>query len=42
MRARMVQLTRSGQRVPAVADTLGRSARTVRRWWHRFNCRCGA
>ncbi|WP_138968254.1 helix-turn-helix domain-containing protein [Streptomyces sp. YIM 121038] len=37
MRACMVQLSWSGQRVPAIADTLGCSAKTVRRWLHRFN-----
>ncbi|MFD5696506.1 helix-turn-helix domain-containing protein [Streptomyces lasiicapitis] len=39
VRARMVQLSWSGQRAPAIADTLGCSAKTVRCWLHRFNCR---
>ncbi|WP_309248712.1 helix-turn-helix domain-containing protein [Streptomyces sp. MNP-20] len=39
MRARMVRLSWSGQRVPAIADTLGCGAKTVRRWLHRFNSR---
>lgn len=36
----MVELSWSGQRVPAIADELGCSPKTVRRWLHRFN-RCG-
>ncbi|MEV1023040.1 helix-turn-helix domain-containing protein [Streptomyces sp. NPDC050264] len=39
VRARMVQLSWSGQRVPTIADTLGCSAKTSRCWLHRFNCR---
>ncbi|WP_255306544.1 helix-turn-helix domain-containing protein [Streptomyces sp. Wb2n-11] len=37
LRARMVDLNWSGQRVPVIADELRRSAKTVRRWLHRFN-----
>ncbi|MFH9426576.1 helix-turn-helix domain-containing protein [Streptomyces sp. NPDC017529] len=37
MRARMVELSWSGQRVPAIADELRCSPKTVRRWLHRFN-----
>jgi transposase len=37
MRARMVELSWSGQRVPAIADELRCSSKTVRRWLHRFN-----
>ncbi|MET7844909.1 helix-turn-helix domain-containing protein [Streptomyces sp. NPDC005356] len=39
-RARMVELSWAGLRVPAIADGLGCSEKTVRRWLHRFN-RCG-
>jgi transposase len=37
LRARMVDLSWSGQRVPAIADELRCSPKTVRRWLHRFN-----
>lgn len=37
LRARMVELSCSGQRVPAIADELRCSRKTVRHWWHRFN-----
>ncbi|ANP56715.1 transposase [Streptomyces griseochromogenes] len=37
MRARMVELSWSGQRVPAIAEELRCNAKTVRRWLHRFN-----
>ncbi|MER5218645.1 helix-turn-helix domain-containing protein [Streptomyces sp. NPDC002838] len=37
LRARIVELSRSGHRVPAIADELRRSPRSVRRWLHRFN-----
>ncbi|MFF7790625.1 helix-turn-helix domain-containing protein [Streptomyces sp. NPDC007991] len=37
MRARMIELSWSGQRVPAVADELRCSPKTVRRWLHRFD-----
>ena len=37
VRACMVRLSWSGMRVPAVAAELGCSAKTVRRWLHRFN-----
>ncbi|MFC3577416.1 transposase [Streptomyces yaanensis] len=37
VRARMVELSWSGQRVPAIADELRSSPKTVRRWLHRFN-----
>jgi transposase len=36
-RARMVELSWAGQRVPAIADELRCSSKTVRRWLHRFN-----
>ncbi|MFE1315631.1 helix-turn-helix domain-containing protein, partial [Streptomyces sp. NPDC058755] len=38
LRARMVELSWSGQTVPAIADELRCSPKTVRRWLHRFNC----
>ncbi|MFM9499781.1 helix-turn-helix domain-containing protein [Streptomyces galilaeus] len=38
LRARMVDLSWSGQRVPAIAHELRCSPKTVRRWLHRFNC----
>ncbi|MFI2352796.1 transposase [Streptomyces sp. NPDC019443] len=37
MRARMVELSWSGRRVPAIAAELGCSQKTVRCWLHRFN-----
>ncbi|MBB4902871.1 helix-turn-helix domain-containing protein [Streptomyces griseomycini] len=37
VRARTVEPSWSGQRVPAIADELRCSPRTVRRWLHRFN-----
>ncbi|MFF1527853.1 helix-turn-helix domain-containing protein [Streptomyces sp. NPDC058284] len=37
MRARMIELSWSGLRVPAIAVELGCSQKTVRRWLHRFN-----
>jgi transposase len=37
VRARMVELSWSGQRVPPIADGLRCSPKTVRRWLHRFN-----
>ncbi|MEV5646552.1 helix-turn-helix domain-containing protein [Streptomyces flaveolus] len=37
LRARMVELSWSGRRVPAIADELRCSPKTVRRWLHRFN-----
>ncbi|MEU6682772.1 helix-turn-helix domain-containing protein [Streptomyces sp. NPDC046832] len=37
VRARMIELSWSGQRVPAIADELRCSPKTVRRWLHRFN-----
>ncbi|MGW7824926.1 helix-turn-helix domain-containing protein [Streptomyces puniciscabiei] len=37
MRARMVELSWSGQPVPAIADELRCNPKTVRRWLHRFN-----
>nr|WTB34874.1 helix-turn-helix domain-containing protein [Streptomyces sp. NBC_00830] len=37
LRARMVELSWSGQRVPAIVDELRCSPKTVRRWLHRFN-----
>lgn len=37
MRARMIELSWSGLRVPAIAAELGRSKKTVRRRLHRFN-----
>ncbi|MEU4206091.1 helix-turn-helix domain-containing protein [Streptomyces sp. NPDC026294] len=37
LRARMVELSWSGQRVPAIADELRCSPKTVRCWLHRFN-----
>ncbi|MFK8906761.1 transposase [Streptomyces sp. YS-3] len=40
LRARMVELSWSGQRVLAIADELRCSPKTVRCWLHRFN-RCG-
>ncbi|MFJ9376723.1 helix-turn-helix domain-containing protein [Streptomyces sp. NPDC101455] len=36
-RARIVGLSWAGLRVPAIADELGCSEKTVRRWLHRFN-----
>ncbi|MEV8023113.1 helix-turn-helix domain-containing protein [Streptomyces sp. NPDC086554] len=39
VRARMVQLSWSGQRVPVIAAELGCGEKTVRRWLHRFNSR---
>ncbi|MEU8795908.1 helix-turn-helix domain-containing protein [Streptomyces sp. NPDC048643] len=35
MRARMIELSWSGLRVPAIAMELGCSQKTVRRWLHR-------
>lgn len=37
MRARMIELSWSGLRVPAIAAELGRSQKTVQRRLHRFN-----
>ena len=37
MRARMIELSWSGLRVPAIAVELGCSQKTVRCWMHRFN-----
>jgi transposase len=37
MRARMIELSWSGLRVPAIAAELGCSQKTVRCWLHRFN-----
>ncbi|MGW7201867.1 helix-turn-helix domain-containing protein [Streptomyces chryseus] len=37
LRARMVDLSWSGQRVPAIGVESRCSAKTVRRWLHRFN-----
>ncbi|MFF2852133.1 helix-turn-helix domain-containing protein [Streptomyces sp. NPDC058001] len=37
MRARMVELSWAGLRVPAIAQELGCGQKTVRRWLHRFN-----
>ncbi|CAL9328699.1 hypothetical protein SUDANB176_00022 [Streptomyces sp. enrichment culture] len=37
LRARMVELSRPGERVPTIADELRCSPKTVRRWLHRFN-----
>lgn len=37
MRARMIELSWSGLRVPAIAEELGCSQKTVRCWLHRFN-----
>ncbi|MFD4635385.1 helix-turn-helix domain-containing protein [Streptomyces sp. NPDC058473] len=37
MRARMIELSWSGLRVPAIAVELGCSQKTLRRWLHRFN-----
>jgi len=37
MRARMVELSWAGLRVPAIADEVGCGQKTVRRWLHRFN-----
>ncbi|MFH9075822.1 helix-turn-helix domain-containing protein [Streptomyces alboflavus] len=37
VRARMVELSWSGQRVPTIAEELGCGQKTVRRWLHRFN-----
>jgi transposase len=37
MRARMIELSWSGLRVPAIAVELGCSQKTVRCWLHRFN-----
>ncbi|WP_030980631.1 helix-turn-helix domain-containing protein [Streptomyces sp. NRRL S-1824] len=37
MRARMVELSWAGSRVPAIASELGCSQKTVRCWLHRFN-----
>src|SRR5438094_2398438 len=36
-RARIVRLARQGRRVPAIAQALGVSAATVRRWLKRFD-----
>jgi transposase len=36
-RCQMVELSWSGQWVPAIADEIGCSEKTVRRWLHRFN-----
>ncbi|MCP9211188.1 helix-turn-helix domain-containing protein [Streptomyces sp. NEAU-Y11] len=33
----MIELSWAGQRVPAIADELSCSQKTVRRWLHRFN-----
>ncbi len=37
MRARIIELSWQGRRVPAIADEMGCSEKTVRRWLHRFN-----
>ncbi|MER5399843.1 helix-turn-helix domain-containing protein [Streptomyces sp. NPDC002599] len=37
MRARMIELSWSGLRVPVIAVELGCSQKTVRCWLHRFN-----
>jgi transposase len=37
MRARMIELSWSGLRVPSIAEELGCSQKTVRCWLHRFN-----
>ncbi|MFE5923145.1 helix-turn-helix domain-containing protein [Streptomyces sp. NPDC056468] len=37
MRARMIELSWSGLRVPAIAVELDCSQKTVRCWLHRFN-----
>ncbi|MFF3327934.1 transposase [Streptomyces sp. NPDC002889] len=37
MRARMIELSWQGMRVPAIAAELGCSQKTVRCWLHRFN-----
>ncbi|WP_308402620.1 helix-turn-helix domain-containing protein [Streptomyces sp. AC550_RSS872] len=37
LRARMVELSWAGLRVPAIADELGWGRKTERRWLHRFN-----
>ncbi|MFC9498314.1 helix-turn-helix domain-containing protein [Streptomyces sp. NPDC056982] len=37
MRARMVELSWAGLRVPAIADEVDCGQKTVRRWLHRFN-----
>ncbi|MEU6497885.1 helix-turn-helix domain-containing protein [Streptomyces sp. NPDC046984] len=37
LRVRIVELSWSGQTVPAIADELRCSPTTVRRWLHRFN-----
>ncbi|MEU6687762.1 helix-turn-helix domain-containing protein [Streptomyces sp. NPDC046832] len=37
VRARMIELSWSGQRVPPIADELRCSPKPVRRWLHRFN-----
>ncbi|MGI5135387.1 helix-turn-helix domain-containing protein [Streptomyces sp. CA-106110] len=37
MRARMIEMSWSGLRVPAIASELGCSQKTVRCWLHRFN-----
>jgi transposase len=37
MRARMIELSWSGLRVPAIAAELDCSQKTVRCWLHRFN-----
>jgi transposase len=37
MRARMIELSWSGLRVPAISVELGCSQKTVRCWLHRFN-----
>ncbi|WP_328665154.1 helix-turn-helix domain-containing protein [Streptomyces sp. NBC_00328] len=37
MRARIVEPSRAGRQVPAIADEVGCSRKTVRRRLHRFN-----
>lgn len=37
MRARLVELSWAGSRVPEIAFELGCSQKTVRCWLHRFN-----
>ncbi|MFH8985666.1 helix-turn-helix domain-containing protein [Streptomyces varsoviensis] len=37
MRARIVELSWQGLRVPAIAGEMGCGEKTVRRWLHRFN-----
>ena len=41
-RARIVLLSRQGETVAEIAETLGRCQDTVRRWLHRFDRRGGA